>query len=99
VLAYGSARAGPAALAIETLVPGYDRMEREAPSFPMAGTGAVDAAQSSRALERPIDAKRWLLWASLALAALVLGWMAYSLSRQMRSASSSGPNDPPSDAR
>ena len=98
-LAYGSARAGPAALAIETLVPGYDRVQREAPSFPMAGTGAVNAAQSSRALERPIDAKRWLLWASLALAALVLGWMAYSLSRQMRDASSSGPNDPPSDAR
>jgi len=98
-LAYGSVRVGPAALAIETLVPGYDRAKREVPSFPMARTGGVDAAQSSRALEQPIDAKRWLLWGSLALAALVLGWMAYSLSRQMRNASSSRPNEPPSDTR
>ena len=98
-LAYGSARVGPAALAIETLVPGYDRAKREVPSFPMARTGGVDAAQSSHALEQPIDAKRWVLWASLVLAAFVLGWMAYSLSRQMRRGSSSRPNEPPSDAR
>ena len=95
-LAYGSARAAPAALAIETLVPGYDQAKRGAAAFPLARLGPVSAAPSSRALETPIDAKRWLLWASLALAAIVLGWMALSLSRQMRATAR---EEPPSDAR
>ena len=36
------------------------------------------------ALKQPIDAKRWLLWSALGLAAIVLAWMAYALSKQMR---------------
>ena len=97
-LAYGSARVGAAALAIDTLVPGYDRAKRDAVSFPPAQVGAVSATSSDTALRQPIDTKRWLLWASLVLAALVLGWMALSLSRQMRSPPSARSNDPPSDA-
>ena len=98
-LAYGSARVGAAALAIDTLVPGYDRAKRDAVSFTPAQVGAVSATSSDMALRQPIDTKRWLLWASLVLAALVLGWMALSLSRQMRSPPSARSNDPPSDAR
>jgi hypothetical protein len=98
-LAYGSARAVASALPIETLVPGYDRAKRDAASFPPARPGAVSSAQSGSALEVPIDAKRWLLWASLVLAAVVLGWMAFSLSRQMRDAKTSRADVPPSDAR
>jgi uncharacterized protein DUF3999 len=98
-LAYGSARATPAALAIDTLVPGYDRTKRDAVAFPQARPGAVTALPASRALETPIDAKRWLLWASLALGAIVLGWMAFSLSRQMRESAAGRSEEPPSDAR
>jgi hypothetical protein len=41
---------------------------------------------ASDALATPIDTKRWLLWGSLVLAAAVLGWMAWTLSKQMRPA-------------
>ena len=85
-LAYGSARAVPTALPIETLVPGYDRANPLSPTFPLASAGAPNAAPAGHALDTPIDSKRWLLWGSLLLAAIVLGWMAYSLSRQMRQA-------------
>jgi hypothetical protein len=99
-LAYGSARVNPSALSIETLVPGYDRAKRTAASFPLAHTGAVNAVPESAALKQPIDTKRWFLWGSLVLAAIVLGWMAFSLSRQMRNPTSSKrPADRSSDAR
>src|SRR5204863_5170162 len=88
-LAYGSARVNPSALSIETLVPGYDRVKRTTASFPLARTGAVNAVPESAALKEPIDAKRWILWGSLVLAAAVLGWMAFSLSRQMRNPTAS----------
>ena len=37
-------------------------------------------------LREPPDVKRWMLWASLVLGALVLGWMAWRLSREMGAA-------------
>jgi Protein of unknown function (DUF3999) len=99
-LAYGSARVNPSALSIETLVPGYDRAKRTVASFPLARAGALTAVPESAALKQPIDAKRWLLWGSLALAVIMLGWMAFSLSRQMRNpASSTRQTDRSSDAR
>jgi hypothetical protein len=99
-LAYGSARVNPSALSIETLVPGYDRAKRTAASFPLARAGAVNAVPESAALKQPIDFKRWFLWGSLVLAAIVLGWMAFSLSRQMRNPRSpESPTDRSSDAR
>jgi len=85
-LAYGSARASSAALPIETLVPGYDRAKTVPTSFALARAGAPNATPSSDALATPIDTKRWLLWGSLVLAAAVLGWMAWTLSKQMRAA-------------
>jgi Protein of unknown function (DUF3999) len=98
-LAYGNARVGSSALPIETLVPGFDRATRGPGSFPSAHAGAVSAAPSNRMLEEPLDMKRWLLWASLALAAIVLGWMAYSLSRQMRTRPPPNADKPSSDVR
>jgi hypothetical protein len=98
-LAYGSARAVASALPIETLVPGYDRAKRDGASFPSARSGALSVEPSGTALEVPIDAKRWLLWASLGLAAVVLGWMAFSLSRQLRDTKTSRTDVPPSDTR
>jgi cytochrome c-type biogenesis protein CcmH/NrfF len=60
----------------------------------------VNAVPESAALKRPVDIKRWLLWGSLVLAAIVLGWMAFSLSRQMRNpTASTRPTDQSSDAR
>src|SRR2546423_1248675 len=85
-LAYGSARASSAALPIETLVPGYNRSKSTPSSFALARAGAPNATPSTDALATPIDTKRWLLWGSLVLAAGVLGWMAWALSKQMRPA-------------
>jgi hypothetical protein len=36
-------------------------------------------------LTKPIDAKRWLLWSTLVLGVLVLGGMAWRLSKQLDS--------------
>ncbi len=82
-LAYGSGRATPSALPIETLVPGYDRATFRRASFIAAQAGAPIVAPSSAALRQPMDVKRWGLWAALILASIVLGWMALRLSRQM----------------
>ncbi|MEO6749294.1 MAG: DUF3999 family protein, partial [Casimicrobiaceae bacterium] len=82
-LAYGSALAKPAALPIATLVPDYDRRTSPA-SFGVASVGAAQVAPAMAALRAPIDRKRWLLWAALALAMIVLGAMALQLTRDMR---------------
>jgi hypothetical protein len=42
----------------------------------------VTLADAAR-LREPIDYKKWALWGSLILGVLVLGWMAYRLSRRM----------------
>ena len=90
-LAYGSAKAQPAALAIETLVPGYDRRTAAPAHFPLAQPGVPNVTPAVAALREPMDLKRWLLWGSLVLATIVLGWMALQLVRQM----GSGPASPP----
>ncbi|MET0917070.1 MAG: DUF3999 domain-containing protein, partial [Burkholderiales bacterium] len=82
-LAYGSAQAKPVALPIATLVPGFDARVTPA-TFEVATAGAATTPPALAALRQPIDVKRWLLWAALGLATLVLGWMAYALGRQMR---------------
>jgi uncharacterized protein DUF3999 len=86
-LAYGSAQAKPVALPIETLVPGYEARVTPA-TFALATAGAAKTPPAMAALRQPVDLKRWLLWAALGLATLVLGWMAYALSRQMRTPAS-----------
>ncbi len=82
-LVYGSATARPAALPIATLVPGYDARTTPA-TFGVATIGAARVAPAMAALVAPIDRRRWLLWAVLGLATLVLGYMAWRLARDMR---------------
>lgn len=81
-LAYGNAQASSAALPIRTLVPGYESATAH-PAFGAATIGEPAAPPALAALRAPIDVKRWLLWATLALATLVLAWMAARLLRQM----------------
>jgi hypothetical protein len=83
VLAYGSSTALSNALPIQTMVPGYNT-----PAAPTIGVAtpqstSVEALGGAERLTRPIDAKRWLLWSTLVLGVLVLGWMAWRLSHQM----------------
>jgi len=94
-LAYGSAQARPVALPIETLVPGFEARATPA-TFAVATAGAAKTPPAMAALKQPVDLKRWLLWGVLGLATLVLGWMAYALSKQMRvpaSAATSAPRN------
>jgi hypothetical protein len=87
VLAYGSATAVSSALPIETLVPGYETPA--APAIGIAAPASADVAALGGAdrLTAPIDAKRWLLWSTLVLGVIVLGWMAWRLSKQLGSPS------------
>jgi len=82
-LAYGSAQALPVALPVGTLVPGFDPRTMPA-AFATATPGEATTPPALAALKQPIDTRRWLLWSALGIATLVLGWMAWSLSRQMR---------------
>jgi hypothetical protein len=82
-LAWGSAKATAAALPIATLVPAFDARTTPA-TFGVASVGAAPAAPAFDALREPPDVKRWLLWTALAVATMVLGWMAFGLLREMR---------------
>jgi threonine/homoserine/homoserine lactone efflux protein len=46
-------------------------------------------------LRTPPDVKRWMLWASLILGALVLGWMAWRLARELGTAPAPRDRDTP----
>ena len=85
-LAYGNLAASAGALPISTLVPGYDSM-RELPASVATAAIAAGAPQivlgGPERLQKPPDVKRWVLWAALVLGVLVLGWMAWRLSREM----------------
>ena len=96
-LAYGNRLAGPGALPITTLVPGYDAAKGLSPGVLMALAGPAVALGGPDRLREPPDVKRWMLWASLALGALVLGWMAWRLSREMGAAPESGDAEQPPD--
>ena len=81
-IAYGSARAAPAAYAIETLVPGWRNDAR--PQLPQAQTLPERLLGGATALHRPRDRKVWALWSALLVGVTVLGWMAWRLARQMQ---------------
>ena len=95
-LAYGSRDAKSTAFPIATLVPGYKGEEdlelgraetpAPAPRIVIGGAQAVADPQrlSGEAVTRArVDWKRWILWGSLVLGVVVLGWMALRLGRQM----------------
>ena len=98
-LLYGARDAGPAALPIATLVPGYrDGTEQ---SFPVAKLGTATGGRSEPSVvERAIDTatmgepRKAGLWALLIIGVIVLALMAWRLSRQMRPGTTSG-DDPP----
>ena len=94
MLAYGSRIATPGALPIATLVPGYDSAKGLPDSISGARSGEPTRLGGADRLRKPVDTKRWLLWASLALGALMLGWMAWRLSRDMGSAPAADSGSP-----
>jgi Protein of unknown function (DUF3999) len=81
-LAYGNARAEPADLAIQTLVPGW-RSDAELKAA-TATTGPQQMLAGPRALRATPDYKTWTLWASLVLGVALLAWMAWVLARELR---------------
>jgi hypothetical protein len=80
-LAYGSSRVKPAALAIESLIPGYQTQAQLKVATAKLG-GQVTLGGESR-LGATRDYRTMALWASLILGVIVLGWMAWRLSRQV----------------
>lgn len=85
-LAFGNRTAEPGALSIATLVPGYDPVKGLPAGVGSASPGPAMELGGPDRLRTPPDVKRWMLWASLVLGALVLGWMAWRLSREMGAA-------------
>jgi len=93
-LAYGNRQAKPAAYAIHAVIPGYRdnelRQIRSAKPGAQQTIGVREAqAQAQTELggearrQEAVDWKRWSLWAALGLGVLVLGAMAWRLSRQL----------------
>jgi hypothetical protein len=82
VLAYGNARAKPADLAIQTLVPGW-RSDAELTAA-AATAGPQQTLAGPRALRAAPDYRTWALWASLVLGVLLMAWMAWVLAREMK---------------
>ena len=95
MLAYGSRIAKPGALPIATLVPGYDGAKGLPPDIPAAYAGISTNVGGPDRLREPPDVKRWMLWASLALGALLLGWMAWRLSRELGASGAGKEQSPP----
>ena len=111
-LAYGNAGnrgAQSAALAIESLIPGYrDDAGSTVRAAKTADTPTVNVKAASAQpqkelggaarLQQQIDWKRWSLWGVLALGVLVLGGMAWRLVRQLGAAppQKERPTPPPS---
>jgi hypothetical protein len=84
-LAYGSSAVKPAALSINSLVPGYetDAEFKIKPASLGEEVTMAGAARLREAFDYKNDYKKWALWVSLVLCILVLAWMAYRLWRQM----------------
>jgi hypothetical protein len=83
-LAWGSPAAVPVALPVATLVPGYDRQKGLPSTVGMAQAGAELKAGDVAAMRAPVDWKRVVLWATLVIAALLLGTMGWRLAKQMK---------------
>jgi hypothetical protein len=91
-LAYGSASAGPASFAIQSIIPGYKGEEAialgaakpgESPPITQAFAGPPRRISGESAKRPPMAIKTWALWASIIAAVLALGWMAWRLMAQM----------------
>lgn len=93
-LAYGNREAKPASLAISTLIPGYKEDSDAAIRSAKPAAQQTVNVKSAQALaqqelggearrEAAVDWKRWSLWAALILGVLILGAMAWRLTRQL----------------
>jgi uncharacterized protein DUF3999 len=80
-LVYGSRTAKPVAYPIESLIPGY-KTDAEFKARP-ASLGDPIILAGPRSLRETIDYKQWTLWSILIAAVILLGLMAYRLSRQV----------------
>ncbi|HEV8096463.1 MAG TPA: DUF3999 domain-containing protein [Burkholderiales bacterium] len=93
---FGNKDAVPAALAVQTLVPGY-AADKEIPAL-AARLGEVrtheivkpTAAEAARSYAGQMDEKKVWLWSALVLAVLVIVAMAFKLTRQLPA-----PGEPP----
>jgi hypothetical protein len=87
-IAYGSSKVQPAAYPIDTVVPGWrsDQPQKLAHAEPLPERLLGGAA----ALHRPVNYRVFGLWGALVLGVLLLGWMAWRLSKQMQSPPSTG---------
>ena len=86
-LAYGSRSVAPAALPIATLVPGYCRRQATARQRRRRHAGGNAVRRQSHSAARAARRQALVLWGSLVAAALLLGYMALRLARQMRTGS------------
>lgn len=82
-IAYGSSKVQPAAYPIETVVPGWRRDQQ--PKVTRAGVLPERLLGGAAALHRQFDYKLFGLWGALVLGVLLLAWMAWRLTKQMRS--------------
>ena len=87
-LTYGNSEAKAASYPIDSLIPGY-KTESELKVKPAALGEQVTLSGAVR-LRAPPDYKKWALWGTLILGVLVLGWMAYRLSRQISKPDANG---------
>lgn len=94
VLAYGRRDATAGALPLATLVPGYDAATGLGANVGVARAGAAIPLGGMQRLAAPPDTRRWILWGTLAAGALVLGWMAWRLTREMGAAESDARKPP-----
>jgi hypothetical protein len=83
-IAYGSGGVQRAAYPIETLVPGWRTQSQvalaQAHTLPERLLGGPEVVRPKR------NYKVWALWTALDAGVILLAWMAWRLSRQMRSA-------------
>lgn len=84
-LAYGSKDIKPAEFQLQQAIPATQQ-NKPALAIQQASTGTQITLGGEQRLipePEPLPWKKWLLWAMLGLAVLLLGWMAYRLAQQM----------------
>lgn len=92
LIAYGNTAATSRALPVATLLPGYSTAADAMSAIPVARPGAAAPLGSLDQAKPPREYRRFALWSVLILGVIVLGWMAWQLSRQLNA---SAPPRPP----
>ena len=87
LIAYGNAAAAPSALPMSTLVPGYASGPEALAAIAVAHNAAAAPLGSLDQATPPREFRRATLWAVLTVGVVLLGWMAWRLSRQLNASS------------